>query len=202
MKKFIFLIICWLGIVGIMHCQNKSLYEVPLNEYCKSYYDSNLKKDVFISFTDPPIPPNGIAYGYMNYIYQNLQISVEELIKQYRHAYELIIDENGKILTCIPYYSNWERKDEKDYTLLDKEVFRILNESPKWTPAKCLKTNITAKISFSLVQPRLQISNKDEKDMAIKSGYDYCDSLGVDSICNLGKSEIIRQIKLKTYNSF
>ncbi|MDR2950846.1 MAG: hypothetical protein LBV71_16790 [Prevotella sp.] len=128
-----------------------------MQEDCSHYYDKTTGRNVYISFTSAPISPDSIPEGYLNYIYRNIKISVDDLIyhSAIRPKYKIIMDEKGKIIKCTPLF-NGKEKNILDFTVLDKEIIRIFEESENWTPAKCKDRNIATQAIVVVKRPHLK----------------------------------------------
>lgn len=103
----------------------------------------------------PPISPDSIPKGYLNFIYKNIRLSIDDFITyaSVRPKYKIICCSDGRII-CIPIEYN--NREKNKYTIMDVEIMRIFAESPKWIPAKNKDGNITVEDIIVIVIPYLR----------------------------------------------
>jgi len=106
--------------------------QTPKNEdtLCLKQYDPKLKKDVYSFVDERPEFPGG-QDSMMFFIVKNRSSAARESI-QSMVRFEFVIDVDGTILDEKIY-----NKEPAGYTLLDKDIIRIIRLMPKWKPGKC-----------------------------------------------------------------
>jgi hypothetical protein len=115
---------------------------------CKSHYNKALKKTIFTQVSEEPMFPGG-ASAKMRFITKTLKLpehDIDDNILQSSVIVKLIIDADGTIRQ-----SAIDKKNNRDLTLIDKEVLRVVGLMPKWIPGKCNGEAVAVEITFPVI---------------------------------------------------
>lgn len=115
---------------------------------CAYYYDKKLKTKVYTSVEVEPDFPDGAA-AYQRFLNKNLrypqeQVDINDL--QSTAIVKFIVTVDGQI-TNVTINDN----DSTHLTLFEKEVFRVINLMPRWTPGMCKGKAVSATVKRPLM---------------------------------------------------
>lgn len=111
------------------------------NEKCQSYFDNSIKQYVFTNVEIKASLPGGneefieLFYKFFSYPDQDSY--------QGKVILELVISSEGKIIKSLIF-----NKIINDYTPVEKEAIKALENFPDWNPAICNGKKVTSKIFF------------------------------------------------------
>jgi hypothetical protein len=110
-----------------------------INNTCKSYFDNQMKQEVFTVVDMQPEFIEGYAafYQQVRYYFQY----PKDLPLQTKVILELIIDKKGKVIS-----TKIHNKKEAEYTLVDKEGIRVMTKIVGFKPGKCNNKAVCSKL--------------------------------------------------------
>jgi hypothetical protein len=136
----------------LISCKNSILIKAPqvnLKQVCASNYNYSLKKQVYTRTEIEPEFPGGMSQ-YTRYMFRNVKCT-EEMVDagdwQTHVEFKFIVDTDGQ----IKYPSFRDRTDTTFFKPLEKEITRVLQSMPKWTPAMCNGKAVAAEVKRSMV---------------------------------------------------
>ncbi len=129
---------------GLFSGITASAQKIAAPNHCENTYDSIMKTMVTTFPEVPPVFPGGDA-ALSKYLMNNIHYKQENDYWQGSFQLEYVIDIRGvvrgtRILKKLP----------EEYSIMDKEVLRVLNAMPDWTPGKCNGKNVNVKMFMPL----------------------------------------------------
>lgn len=119
---------------------------------CKSYYNSSLKKKVYTNVEIEPGFPGGEA-AFQRFLNRNLKYPQEQIDSgelQSTVVVKFVVDVDGQIKD-LRVQSRDRNKDSSELTPLDREVVRVYNSTPTWTPGICNGKNVAVELKRPLI---------------------------------------------------
>jgi protein TonB len=121
------------------------LNSVCLVDDCPKRYNRVLKKEVYTFAEVLPEFPGGTS-AYNNFIIKNYNVpQLKTESTQGSFKFEIIIDVDGQVR--VPRIIN---KEMKNLTLAEKELLRVLKNSPKWKPGLCHSKKVPVALKMQL----------------------------------------------------
>lgn len=118
-----------LMMLALISCSSKKNVATQ-GSLCKSYYDKNLKMEVYTFVDDMPVGSADVT-NFLKVLTKNLRVKNEaDLYKTTTISFVVMI--NGEIKNVRIY-----NKEKKDYTEFDQEIIRVVNLIPNWSVGKC-----------------------------------------------------------------
>ncbi|MDX2189336.1 MAG: hypothetical protein SFY32_05700 [Bacteroidota bacterium] len=137
MKIFISCVIAY-----VCMCCNSSI-SGSQNGNCEKYYDKNLKTWVFTKTEVMPQFSKG-EITFLKLFAQKFVYPTQEYF-QGKIVLELIINKKGVVIE-----KNIYKKSNLEYTEVEKEALRVLDELPRWIPGKCNNIIVVSKIYYPI----------------------------------------------------
>ncbi len=110
-----------------------------VSDTCKSYFDNQVKQEVFTVVDIRPefIEGNAVFYKQVMRYFQY----PKDVPLQTKVILELIIDKKGKVVS-----TKIHKKKEEEYTLVDKEGIRVMTKITGFKPARCNNKRVCSKL--------------------------------------------------------
>ncbi|RAJ81858.1 TonB-like protein [Chitinophaga dinghuensis] len=131
-------------ISGLLFSIIASAQKSARSNQCENTYDSLMKAKVTTLPEVPPVFPGG-EQALNIYLMRNIHYKMEDDYWQGSFQLAYIINAHGVV--C---YTRILNKRPEEYTIMEKEVLRVLNAMPAWTPGKCNGKKVNVKMFMPL----------------------------------------------------
>lgn len=97
---------------------------------CRSIHDTITNQDVYVFVEDMPEYPGGMQ-KVLRFFTENFEYPQQDVF-QGSFQVGFIVDTMGNVVNA-----RIKGKDMAELTLVEKEILRVIENMPKWSPGKC-----------------------------------------------------------------